>query len=58
MQLAFEAQYYCKCHLFSAYENYVGHRGYCFICRIIDEYCSHDFEEIKYYPVKLSRGAF
>ena len=31
---ASEAQYYCKCHLFSGCESYVSHRGYCFACRI------------------------
>ena len=51
---ASEGQYYCKCHLFPGCENYVGHRGYCVVCRIRDMYCSHDFEEIKYDPVKLS----
>ena len=47
-----EGQYYCKCHLFSGCENYVGYRGHCFVCWIRDPYCSHDFEEIKYKPVK------
>ena len=50
---ASEGQYYCKCNNFSGCENYVGHRGYCFVCRIRDTYCSHDFNEIKYDPIKL-----
>ena len=47
-----KVQYYCKCHLFSGSENYVGYRGHFFVCWIRDPYCSLDFEEIKYKPVK------
>ena len=38
--------------MFSGCENNVGHRGYCFVYRIRATYCLHDFEEIKYEPVK------
>ena len=40
-------QYYWQCHLFSGYESYVGHRGYCFVCWIIETYCPYNFEKIK-----------
>ena len=43
--------------MFSGCENYVGHRGYCFVCQINNTYCSYDFEEIKYQPVKLFKLA-
>ena len=42
-------QYYCKCDLFSGCENYVD--------RINGTYCSYDFEQIKYQPVKLFKLA-
>ena len=42
-------QYYCKCDLFSGCENYVD--------QINGTYCSYDFEQIKYQPVKLFKLA-
>ena len=42
-------QCYCKCDLFSECENYVD--------RINSTYCSYDFEQIKYQPVKLFKLA-
>ena len=49
---ASNGQYYGQCHLFSGCRNYVGYRGYCFVCRIIETYCPYDFEKIKYGPLK------
>ena len=37
--------------------NYVGHKAYCFVCRIRDTYCSYDFELVKCHPVELTKLA-
>ena len=52
-----DGHYYCCCDSFSGCENYIGHKFYCFVCRINDTYCSYDFEETKYQPAKLIKLA-
>ena len=49
--------YYCHCADFSGWLSCVDHDGYCFVCRIREQYYSNDFEEIKHEPDKLIRLA-
>lgn len=41
----------------SGCENCVGHRGYCYVCQIVDTYFTNDFEKVKYEPVKFFKLA-
>ena len=48
-----DLQWYWSCNKSQGCENDIGHRGYCFVCQIVDIYCADDFKKVKYNPVKL-----
>ena len=39
-----DLQWFYICEEFQGGENYVGHGGYPYVCRIVDTYCANDFE--------------
>ena len=53
-----DGYFYCTCNQFSGCQNYIGYKGYCYICRFCDHYPSYYIEKIKCEPAKLANVAF
>ena len=53
-----DGYFYCTSNQFSGCQNYIGYKGYCYVCRFCDHYSSFYIEKVKYEPAKLANFAF
>ena len=53
-----DGYFYCTCNQFTGCQNYIGYKGYCYICRFCDHYSPFYIEKVNYEPAKLANFAF